>query len=182
MKFWSVTFACLSMATAAVSETCPASPDHTDQMIGLLAEVREAKTEREGRAVSDRMWALWVIAPDTDAQELLDTGMSRREIFDFDGASKAFDALIAYCPDYAEGWNQRACVNFLRQDFEKALVDLDQALLLTPVHIGALSGKALTLLSMGESDEGQRVLRDALALNPWLQERAYLQPLKKDTF
>jgi hypothetical protein len=37
-----------------------------------------------------------------------------------------------------------------------------------------LSGKALTLMGLGRDAEAQTVLRAALALNPWLEERALL--------
>ena len=82
---------------------------------------------------------------------------------------------MAYCPDYAEGYNQRAFVSFLAHDFEAALVDLEATLALNPRHIGALSGKALTLIGLGRREDGQATLRAALALNPWLSERALLE-------
>ncbi len=95
-------------------------------------------------------------------------------MYDFDGAETILTALTKYCPDYAEGWNQRAFARFLRQDYNGALTDLDEALRLSPDHIAARSGKALTLMGLGRMDEAQGVLRDALALNPWLPERRFL--------
>jgi len=89
---------------------------------------------------------------------------------------------VDYCPAYAEGYNQRAFVNFLRQNFAPALEDLDRALALSPRHIAALSGKALTLMGLGRDAEAQDVLRSALELNPWLNERHLLkgdQPVPK---
>ena len=47
---------------------------------------------------------------------------------------------------HAEGFNQRVFVNFLRGNFEAALVDLDLALVHNRDHIAALAGKSLTLL------------------------------------
>ena len=84
------------------------------------------------------------------------------------------DDLVAYCPDYAEGFNQRAFAAFLAEDYAAALTDLDMALAIMPDHVAALSGKALTLMGLGRHDEAQVVLREALKLNPWLGERALL--------
>ena len=105
---------------------CPPAPDHADALTGLIERVQAAPDERSARIISNEMWELWADAPDQRAQELLDEGMSRREAYDFKGAVVAFDALIAYCPDYAEGYNQRAFVNFIRQDYAAALPDLDE--------------------------------------------------------
>jgi len=42
------------------------------------------------------------------------------------------------------------------------------------VDRGAVTGKALTRIGMGRGGEAQEVLRTALAINPWLAERALL--------
>jgi tetratricopeptide (TPR) repeat protein len=87
-----------------------------------------------------------------------------------------FDRLVDYCPDYAEGYNQRAFIHYLRGDYTPALGQLDEALQRQPLHIAALAGKALTLIAMGREAEGQMVLAQALKLNPWLPERGLLRP------
>ena len=133
------------------------------------------------RVLSNRLWELWATAPDEAAQALLDRGMTARASYDFLSALEAFDRLVEYCPDYAEGYNQRAFVNFLREDFAAALVDLDEALARRPSHVAALSGKALTLMGLGRHDEAQVFLRLAYELNPWIPERGLLQdPPGKD--
>lgn len=172
-------FALFLMASPALAETCPAPPDHSDALGALLEAVRDAPDETAARRISNDMWALWADAPDSYAQELLDEGMTRREAFDFAGALIAFDALVAYCPDYAEGYNQRAFVNFLRQDYQAALPDLERAVDLSPRHVAAMTGQALTLAALARNGEAALVLRRALELNPWLSERHLLAHLEK---
>ena len=111
------------------------------------------------------------------AQEILDRGMRRRSAYDFLGAMQDFDRLIAYCPDYAEGYNQRGFVSFIRQDYPAALIDLDRVIALSPRHTGALTGRALTLMALGRTAEARADLLVALALNPWLPERRFLDQL-----
>jgi tetratricopeptide (TPR) repeat protein len=106
---------------------------------------------------------------------MLDQGMMARSSYDFLRALDRFGALVAYCPHYAEGYNQRAFVNYMRGDYAKALPDLERALELNPLHVGALSGRALTLMALGEEAEGQKALREALEVNPWLAERHLLK-------
>ena len=153
---------------------CPAAPDHAAEQDEIIAALQAAGDELSARPLMDRLWRSWTDAPDAKAQDLLDTGMAKREGYDFLGARDTFDALVEYCPAYAEGYNQRAFASFLRQDFDAALYDLDKALTITPRHIAALSGKALTLMGLGRAEEAQTVLREAVALNPWLRERSML--------
>jgi tetratricopeptide (TPR) repeat protein len=165
----------ISQFATPLMAQCPAAPDHSERLSALIVAAQVAPSEAAARKISDSMWELWADAPDEKAQDLLDFGMSRREIFDFDGALQAFEELVAYCPDYAEGYNQRAFVNYLREEFDAALVDLDAALLRSPRHIAAIAGKGLTLLGLGREEDAQTALRDAVSLNPWLSERHLLK-------
>lgn len=153
---------------------CPPVPHDPAVLAPLLDAVRKAPSEAVARELSGELWKIWTKAPDAVAQEMLNTGMRQRESYDFAGAVLTFDKLVAYCPDYAEGYNQRAFARFLQQDFDRALVDLDATLELAPYHHGALSGRALALMGLGRMEEAQAQLRAALELNPWLPERRYL--------
>jgi len=168
----------LGVATPGQATECPTPPDHRAALSDLFAAAKQAEGEAEARRLNTQMWELWADAPDATAQGWLDEGMSRRESFDFAGAIAAFDALIAYCPDYAEGYNQRAFVNFIRQEYDAALPDLDRAVALQPRHTGALTGQALTLIALQRPAEAALALRRALELNPWLSERHLLPSLE----
>lgn len=172
----SLSVSLLLIAGFAAAETCPASPNHVAALNGLLSDLQAAKNEMAARLISNDMWAFWTDAPDDDAQVLLDRGMHRRAAWDLEAAIADFDALIQYCPHYAEGYNQRAFSRFLARDFTAALADLDRAIVLSPAHIGAISGRAMTLIALGLVDQAQEDLRRAVALNPWLPERALLPP------
>lgn len=165
-----------AFATAAEAQDCPVAPDHIGGVDALIAQVQRAQSQNDARIISHQMWELWTDAPDAKSQTLLDRGMARREAWDLIGALGELDQLVAYCPNYAEGYNQRAFVNYLRQDFASALIDLDAALKLSPNHVAAMSGRALTLLGLNRLAEARDALSDALELNPWLSERALLAP------
>lgn len=166
-----------SLALAApAAGACPPAPDHSRALDALIAATQAAPNESAARPHAEAMWRYWADAPDEAAQALLDRGMAARRVGDMLGAVDAFDRLVAYCPDYAEGYNQRAFVRFLEQDHAAALPDLEAALARNPRHVAALSGKALTLMGLGRPAEAQSALRAALALNPWLSERHLLDP------
>jgi len=167
----------LAVALPAAAE-CPPHDLETAREAGLIEDLRQAPDADAARDINAALWALWTDAPDRRAQELLDSGMARMRMGDLRNAEKAFDELVAYCPDYAEGYNQRAFANYLRHDFAAALVDLEIALELSPRHIGALSGKALTLMGLGRDREALAAIEAALALNPHLSERSIVPVLK----
>lgn len=170
-------FTALILGAGAVrAEPCPPPPDISTAMDRLIASAQAATSEGDGQAIGLEMWALWADAPDEAAQEILDRGMGKRRVFDLLGAIGDFDALVAYCPDYAEGYNQRAFAYFLGGDFQAALVDLDRALARSPRHIAAMSGKVLTLMELGRIPEARALLAETMALNPWIPERGLAAP------
>ncbi|WP_095595622.1 tetratricopeptide repeat protein [Actibacterium pelagium] len=169
-------FAFVFLAAPVAAETCPANVSLPADHAALMEDIRTAPDPETARLLSMRAWENWATAPDAHAQGLLDEGMSRRSSYDYAGAQKAFEALVEYCPDYPEGYNQRAFIAFLRGDYEAALADIEITLARVPNHFGALSGRALTLMNMGQFTEGQEALKEALAVNPWLPERHMLIP------
>lgn len=163
---------------------CPAPKDQDARLQALIDAVKIAPDQTSAQLISNEMWDIWDDAPDEKAQSMLNDGLVRRSNQDFDGALGAFEALIEYCPNYAEGYNQRAFILFIKQDYPPALIDLERAIALSPKHIAAITGKALTLIALERDAEAQAVLRAALALNPWLKERQFLtgeaEPPKTD--
>lgn len=176
MKQIAFAFILLIVPMAASAADCPAAPDHSADVRDVISQIQQADTEQAARSLSRQLWKFWADAPDESAQEVLDRGMSRLRASDFLGAIRDFNKLIAYCPSYAEGYNQRAFANYLRQDFEAALPDLDKAIELSPNHVAAISGRALTMLGLNRIEEAREALNEALELNPWLSERHLLAP------
>jgi tetratricopeptide (TPR) repeat protein len=161
-------------STAALAQGCPASADVSTELEQLFEQAREAPDFNAGLLASDAMWEVWLRAPDAAAQAVLDQGMAARSSFDFLAAHREFTRLTEYCPEYAEGWNQRAYISFLREDYDAALADLDRALALQPRHVAAQSGRGLTLMNMGRIPEARAQMLEAVANNPWLSEAALL--------
>jgi len=164
------------LAFPASARQCAEPPDVTGEKDRLHAELLTSQSEASGRAIGGQLWELWIKAPDATAQELLDRGLERLRVADYERAENLFTDLIEYCPEYAEGWNQRAYSHFLRQQYDESLDDLAETLMREPRHFGALAGRALVFLNMGRTKLGQKALRQALKVNPWLSERHLLPP------
>lgn len=165
--------------TAAAQEACPAALDVPANSASLMAQIKAAADAQSAKTLTNLMFEkYWTMAPDARAQSLLDAGMSKRAGYDYAGAAEDLDALIAYCPDYAEGYNQRAFVAYLRGNYGSAVSFLETAIEINPQHFAALAGLAVSLIYQGRMEAGQNVLRDALSFNPWLPEQGFLtEPL-----
>ena len=171
----------LSLCTGpALAQTCPEAPDFSDRADPLHAELAVAPDPATAQRLGGQLWALWLTAPDEASQALLDEGMARMRSGDLVGSISTLGRLTYYCPDYAEGWNQRAFAKFLGGDYEGALDDLDRAVALSPRHLGAVSGRGLTLFRLGREEEGREAIREAVKLNPWLSERALIEAPGED--
>jgi tetratricopeptide (TPR) repeat protein len=69
------------------------------------------------------------------------------------------DAAIKLAPEYAEGWNERAALDFNELRFDDALSDLSKSLAADPRHVGALEGLAKTLEALGRDDLALKAYR-----------------------
>lgn len=141
----------------------------------LLNSLATATTEQEGRAAEGAMWQFWFsLSPTSDIRTSLDAGIERREAYDFEAAENHFDQVVNAAPDYAEGYNQRAFVRFLRENFTGAQVDLEIALELEPKHFGAMSGLHHILRIQNRHKAAMSLLQQAVSIHPWIQERGAL--------
>ncbi|MCB8837814.1 tetratricopeptide repeat protein [Aurantimonas sp. VKM B-3413] len=142
----------------------------------LFEALRAAPNERAARVLEDAIWRLWMVAPDTETGRLLKAAMSRRESYDFAGARELLDKAAERAPTYAEIFNQRGFVRFLQEDYDGALEDVDRAIELEPRHFAAMAGRVMILMRQGRAELAQKQLREAVAIDPFLKERALLIP------
>ena len=59
-------------------------------------------------------------------------------------AENEFTRVIAIAPGFAEGWNKRATVRFMRENFAGSIGDCQETLARNPNHFGASSGQELS--------------------------------------
>jgi len=140
----------------------------------LLTDLATTQSAEQARFLSGEIWQIWLTAPDEAAQEVLDAAMRRRESHDFLGAITHLDKLVDGWPEYAEGWNQRATLYYLRGEYDKSLADVAETLAREPRHFGALAGKSVILFNQGNVPLAQIAVREALKYHPFLNERAIL--------
>jgi tetratricopeptide (TPR) repeat protein len=165
----------LQPAIAQVQPPSQLTEDREEVRRQLFAALKSAPSEDAARRIEDQIWRFWVVGPTREATLLMEDAMARRQSFDYAGALAALDLLVELAPEWSEAWNQRAFVRFLREEYEASLEDIDRTLKLEPKHFGALAGKANILFQLGDKEAGQKVLVEAVEINPWLRERFLLE-------
>ena len=175
MKWIAIVASVFVLSTSSVALADAADDTaRAEERADLFAALKAAPNEKVANAAIQAIWELWQTAPDDEAQELLDLARQRMRVYDFNGAIEHLDKLVAYAPDYAEGWNTRATTLFLQEKYDQSLDDVAKTLALEPNHFGALAGKAVILMRQGRVELSQDALREAVALNPYLRERGML--------
>src|SRR5262249_58832120 len=87
---------------------------------------------------------------------------------DLAGAEAAFTSLIEAAPEFAEGWNKRATVRYMAQDFVGSIADCRETLARKPGHFGALSGQGLCHIALEQWQEAATLFQRTLDVYPTL--------------
>lgn len=159
----------LTLLLAALA--CPALADQNDPRLDAL--FRELhRTEDPGKAafLQAGIWHVWYWHEDAAVRDLMSEGVRALTGERYAEAVKLFSRLIEMAPDYAEAWNRRATTYYLMGRYADSLADIDRVLELEPRHFGALSGRGLCLRDTGDLEGAVAALRQALAVNPHLEE------------
>jgi tetratricopeptide (TPR) repeat protein len=85
---------------------------------------------------------------------------------EYAAAGEILDSTIALLPDWAEGWNARATLRYLDDDYDGSMADIAEVLKREPRHLGALMGMSHILEARDKKEEALKVCERALAIAP----------------
>jgi len=164
--------------TAAEEQEPPKqlSDETLERLFERLADASDGEAGRIEKEITDR----WSESGSDSADLLLLRGRKAMRKKDFQKAIGHFSRLIAFRPDFAEGWNARATAHFAEKNLGRSLADLYEALRLEPRHFGAMIGMALIMESLDRKDEAYAAYKAAQDLHPNVDgAEAGLERLKK---
>jgi tetratricopeptide (TPR) repeat protein len=136
----------------------------------LFGALKVAPDEASARHVEARIWALWLQTPSDTAALLMLRAKAAMDAQQMDVALKLLDAVIKLRPDYVEGWNRRATLYYLKNDYAHSLEDIEQVLVREPRHFGALAGLGMIMQDLGDEKRALDAFRKALAVDPYLEK------------
>lgn len=143
--------------------------DRLQNLDFLFGALKVAPDADSAKAISDRIWGVWLKAGGDTTNLLITRVRSAIESKDYDLAVQLLDGLIEFKPEFAEGWNQRATVYFLKKDYQRAMADIAQVLAREPRHFGALFGAGVILQEYGDDRRALEIYRRALEVDPHMR-------------
>jgi tetratricopeptide (TPR) repeat protein len=144
--------------------------DKTRGLDFLFGALKAAPDEASAKHVEARIWAIWLQTPSDTVSLLMTRAKAAMEAQNSDVALKLLDSVVKLRPDYVEGWNRRATLYYLRNDYAHSLADIEQVLAREPRHFGALAGLGMIMQDLGDEKRALDAFRKALAVNPHLEK------------
>ena len=114
------------------------------------------------------LWSAWCRSGDSETDKVFRAGVEAMQQRKLEESEELFSRVIELKAEFAEGWNKRATVRFLRENFTGSVADCQQTLARNPNHFGAASGQGLCHMSLGEFREAAVCFRRALDIHPHL--------------
>ncbi|WP_306027923.1 tetratricopeptide repeat protein [Stappia sp. MMSF_3263] len=138
----------------------------TSELDTLFADLAGVTSEDQAKPIVSRIQRIWSTSGSATVDLLMSRAGSAMKAKNLPLALDLLDVVVRLAPDYAEGWNRRATVNYLREDFGRAMVDIERVLAIEPRHWGAMSGLGIILRRIGRDDEALETFRQVLKIHP----------------
>jgi tetratricopeptide (TPR) repeat protein len=167
-----------SQAPAKSQKPLPEAPaklpkvgaDRTKGLDFLFGALKVAPDDDSAKHVEARIWALWTQTNSDTTALLMTRAKAAMDAKQMDVALKLLDAVVKLRPDYVEGWNRRATLYYLQNDYTRSLEDIEQVLIREPRHFGALAGLGMIMQELGDDKRALDAFRKALDVNPHLDK------------
>lgn len=144
--------------------------DKTRGLDFLFGALKVAPDEASAKHVEGRIWALWSQTTSDTTALLMTRAKAALDAKQVDLSLQLLSAVVKLRPDYVEGWNRRATLYYLQNDYTRSLQDIEQVLIREPRHFGALAGLGMIMQELGDDKRALDAFRKALEVNPHLEK------------
>jgi tetratricopeptide (TPR) repeat protein len=139
-----------------------------EQLDQLFATLATADSTEAARAAEEKIVGLWMESGSDTVDLLMKWALQAIDEENYPLALDLLDRITTLKPNYVEGWNKRASVYYLTEDYSKSLADIRRVLALEPRHFAALSGLGAILADVGDNKRAIEVYKRALEIDPHL--------------
>ncbi len=137
-----------------------------EELPALFTLLASEKDPNASKAIEGQIWQLWLEAPDKNAASLISQVSQAMAVGQLDIALRLSNQLVDSSPDFAEGWNKRATVHYLMENFDNSVADIRETVRLEPRHFGAISGLGLIFMRTKNMQAALEAFEQVLAISP----------------
>ncbi|MCR4283507.1 MAG: tetratricopeptide repeat protein [Bauldia sp.] len=167
--------------SASARETVEAVPQSRAEKLDALFETLKTAQNEASEAAEAAILKLWLESGSDTVDLLMERTLKAMDEKNYSLALDFLDRIVTLEPDYVEGWNKRATVFYLTDDYGKSISDIERVLSIEPRHFGALAGLGTILRELGDDKRALEAYRQALALDPQMDNvRQAVEELEKD--
>ena len=149
--------------------TGPAFAAQDDNRLpGLFDALKHAANPSTAQVIENRIWDIWLFNGNARIDSRMREGIVAMSAGDYPTALRAFEYIVREAPEFAEGWNKRATVYYLMNDFKQSIGDIKRTLALEPRHFGAVSGLGLIYLELHDGASALEAFQRGLKIHPFM--------------
>ena len=103
-----------------------AQADQKDErLIELFDKLFLSTNNMEASKLLFNIWDIWSIADNQETQIIFDEANQFMDVGELDNAIELLTKVVKQSPEFAEGWNKRATVYFLKGELNKSISDIN---------------------------------------------------------
>ncbi len=150
----------------AAKATEQASEDRLDS---LFSDLKRERNEKSAERIAARIQESWASSGSASVDLMMMWSKKAMDARKFDVALDFLDQVVTISPSFAEGWNRRATVHFMMQNYALSMADINQTLVLEPRHFGALSGLGQIMKNSGNKQLALQAWQRVLDIYPMMR-------------
>ena len=157
------------LAQSSVDRSAGETTEQASTLDQLFLELKRERNEKSAGRIAKKIWAEWFKSGSASIDLMMTWSQDAVKARKFHVALDFLDQIVTLQPDYAEGWNRRATLHFMMNNYSKSVADIKRTLALEPRHFGALSGWGMILKNTGQKKQALKVFSQALEIYPMMR-------------
>lgn len=150
----------------SVACNCPLDAMYDQDLQALLDDLKSTSKDVRDHA-TQALWKRWFYQKGVRGLQQLEQTQTLMSAGQYRDAERFLTDLVTSQPDFAEAWNRLAILYYVIKDYRQALSACDRVIELVPVHFGAIHGKGLCHMALGNYMAAIQSFRQALEIQPY---------------
>lgn len=169
LLLWPIAAISPAIAGEPLVESASTDQSGEAQLNTLFSELKRERNEKSAERIASRIWETWAHSGSASVDLMMMWSKKAMDARKFDVALDFLDQVVTISPSFAEGWNRRATVHFMMQNYALSMADINRTLVLEPRHFGALSGLGQILKNTGKKQLALQAWQEVLDIYPMMR-------------